>query len=105
MTISITTTTTTDAIYGRERSEGSHQIMCLVKRPSYELALAVPHAPQVTVRQDNSCLHVRLKMPCQSPAFVLDLETFKHFHEDLLCLLEYVQTERQKLGAPEFSYP
>jgi hypothetical protein len=100
MSISITTT---DAIRGRERSEGSHQIMWLVKRPSYELALAVPHTLQVTVRQDNSCLHVRLKMQCQSPAFVLDLETLERFHEDLLCLLEYVRTERQKVGASELS--
>jgi hypothetical protein len=102
MTIS---STTIDAVWECEGSEGSHEIMCLVKRPAYELALAVARAPQVTKEQDKSRLHVHLKTQCPSLAFVFDLETFKHFHADLLCLLDYVQTERQKPVASKLSHP
>lgn len=89
-----------------ERASGEgQQIMFLVKRPAYELAIAVRHAPQMTMREDLPHLHVRLKAQCQSGVFVLDLATLKGFQQDLLCLLEYVQTERKKLVASQFSCP
>jgi hypothetical protein len=85
-----------DVVCDGDLSAGSHQTMSLVKRPSYELSIVIPHAPQTPVGQDQFRLHIRLKAQRQHGTFILDLGTLECFHQDLLCMLEYVQTERQK---------
>jgi hypothetical protein len=78
----------TDVADGRKPSERPYQIMFLVKRRSYELAIAIPHAPQVAMAQDHPRLHVCLKASRQSGAFRLDLATLQCFQQDLLSLTE-----------------
>lgn len=76
----------------------THDVMCLVKRHAYELAFAVAHSPHAPAGEAQPRLHVRVKQPGQAGEFVLALEDIERFYEDLLQMIEYLQTERQKVG-------
>jgi hypothetical protein len=43
-----------------------HDVMCLVKRHAYELAVAVPHSPHAPADEAQPRLHVRMKQPCRA---------------------------------------
>jgi hypothetical protein len=73
-------------------------IMCLVKRHTYELAFAIPHSPQGSPAEALPCLHVRVKHTGDAGGFVLNLGDVECFYEDLLQMMEYLQNERQRVG-------
>jgi hypothetical protein len=73
--------------------------MCLVKRHAYELAFAIPHAPQMQLYPPQPHVYVRVKTVGQTAGFILDLTVVEQLYEDLLRMLEYLQRERQKTEA------
>ena len=75
----------------------THDVMCLVKRHAYELVFALPQALHAMTDEAQLCLHVHVKRPCQAGQFVPPLGDIQRFHEDLLQMIEYWQTERQKI--------
>ena len=87
-----------DAPHGRPPSEETHDVMCLVKRHTYELAFAVPHSPDALARGAQPKVYIRVKTPCRTGQFIFDLADVERFHEDLQQMLEYMQSERQKTG-------
>jgi hypothetical protein len=76
----------------------AHDVMCLMKRHAYELALAVSHLPHALAGGSQLCLHVRLKRPWHGGGFVLSREDVECFYKDLLRMMEYLQSERQRIG-------
>jgi hypothetical protein len=87
-----------NATYDRSLNEDTHDVMCLVKRHTYELAFAVPHAPQALACGAQPRIYVRAKTPCQAGRFILELADVEQFYGDLVQMLEYMQSERQKTG-------
>jgi hypothetical protein len=77
----------------------THDVMCLVKRHTYELTFAVPHAPQAETCHTQPHVYVHVKTPCQAAGFILDLPEVEQLYEDLLQMLEYMQRERRTTGA------
>jgi hypothetical protein len=74
----------------------THDVMCLVKRHTYELTFAIPHTPQTQTRHPQPHVYVRVKAPGQAAGFILDLPDVEQLYEDLLQMLEYLQRERRK---------
>ncbi|HXH10514.1 MAG TPA: hypothetical protein VNP04_12225 [Alphaproteobacteria bacterium] len=74
----------------------THEIMYLVKRPSYEFLFAVPKRGTSYLADERPLFQVRLKSQGQLVGFVLDSEEMKDFYESLSQLMEYVQEERDK---------
>jgi hypothetical protein len=87
-----------DAPHDRPPSGETHDVMCLVKRHTYELAFAVPHSPDALARGLPPKVYIRVKTPCRTARFSFDLADVERFHEDLLRMLEYMRSERQKAG-------
>jgi hypothetical protein len=79
----------------------AHDVICLVKRHTYELAFAVPPSAHGLPGRAQPCLHVRLKQTSVAGGFVLNLEDVERFYEDLLQMMEYLQNERQRIGLPQ----
>jgi hypothetical protein len=79
----------------------THEVMCLVKRRAYELALVVPHTPHGLAGAVQPCLHIYVKQPCEAGGFVLSLQEVERFYEDLLHMRNYVQHEGHRLGAAQ----
>jgi hypothetical protein len=88
-----------DASPDRPLSENTHDVMCLMKRHTYELAFAVPRSPQALTCGAQPRVYVRIKTPCHAGRLSLDLVDVAQFYEDLLQTLEYMQSEGQKPGA------
>jgi hypothetical protein len=74
----------------------THDIMYLVKRPSYEFLFAVPKKHTSFASEERPLFQVRFKDQCQIPGFVLDIEEMQDFFEGLSRLMEYVQAEQAK---------
>ena len=74
----------------------THEIMYLVKRPSYEFLFAVPKRGTCYLGEERPLFQVRLKAQGQLLGFVLDSEEMEDFYESLSRLMEYVQEERDK---------
>jgi hypothetical protein len=83
----------------RTSGNDTHAVMCLVKRPTYELAFSVPQKPHAQACSTQPHVYVRVKTPCQAAGFILDLPDVEQLYEDLLQMLEYMQRERRKVGA------
>jgi hypothetical protein len=88
-----------EMFYGRPVSVEAGDVMCLIKRRAYELALAVPHSPHALAAGAQPQLYVRVKTPCQARGFALALEDAEQLYEDLLQMMAYMQNKRQKTGA------
>jgi hypothetical protein len=76
----------------------AHEVICLVKRHTYELAFAVPPSAHGLPGGAQPCLHVRLKQTCVAGGFVLNLADVECLYEDLLQMVEYLQNERHRTG-------
>ena len=76
----------------------THDVMCLVKRHAYELAFALPHSLHAMADEAQLCLHVHVKWPGQAGGFVLPQRDIARVYADLLQMIEYWQTERQKIA-------
>ena len=87
-----------DIVCDRPSSEDTHDVMYLVKRRTYELAFAVPHAPHALAHGAQPRLHVRVKTQCQTGGFTLVVEDMPQFYTDLRQMMEYMQSERRKLS-------
>jgi hypothetical protein len=90
--------TGSDLSYDQPFDAGTHDVVCLVKRQTYELTFAVPHIPQALAWGAGLRLLIRVKQPCQAGGFVLNLEDVQSFYEDLLQMIAYLQSERQRIG-------
>ena len=84
-----------------QSSEDTHHIMWLVKRQAYELVFTTPKSLDPLSYREQSRVHVRFTAQRHPGAFALPLEELNHFYEDLRCMLEYVQSERQKLSTSQ----
>ena len=80
-----------------QSSEDTNHIMWLVKRQAYELVFTTPNALGPLSHGQQSRIHVRFKAQRHPAAFALQLDELNHFYEDLLCMMEYVRSDRQKL--------
>jgi hypothetical protein len=84
-------------------SLATHEVMCLVKRHTYELAFAIPDLPHDSPEETQPHLHgrvnlhVRLKQTYDTEGFVLNLEDVERLYEDLLQMMEYLRNERQRI--------
>jgi hypothetical protein len=81
-----------------QSSEDTHHIMWLVKRQAYELAFTTPKSLGPLSYGQQSRIHMRFKAQRHPEAFALQLNELPYFYGDLSCMMEYVQSERQKLG-------
>jgi hypothetical protein len=95
MTVSLATP---DITCDQSFDVATHDVICLVKRHAYELAFALPHSPQAMADKAQLRLHVHVRWPCQAGGFVLSLGDIERFYADLLQMIEYWHTERQKTG-------
>jgi hypothetical protein len=95
MTVSIATP---DISCNQPFDVATHDVMCLVKRHAYELVFALPHALHAMADEAQLRLQVHVKWPCQAGGFVLSLKDVERFYEDLGQMIEYWQTERQKIA-------
>ena len=76
----------------------THDVMCLVKRQTYELAFTLPHVPHAMRAEAKLRLHMHVKWACRAGEFALSLGDTERLYEDLLRVIEYCHTERQKRG-------
>jgi hypothetical protein len=83
----------------RPRGHDTHNVMCLVKRHTYELTFAIPQAPQAQTCRPRPHVYVRVKTPDHAAGFILDLPDVEQLYEDLLQMLEYLQRERRRTEA------
>jgi hypothetical protein len=73
---------------------GTHEVMYLVKRSSYEFCLAVPRREVSHLSEERPLLQVRFKEQYQTPGLVLEIEELEDFFDGLSRLMEYVRVER-----------
>jgi hypothetical protein len=83
----------------RSGNGDTHAVMYWVKRPAYELALAVPQASHAGARGARPRVCVRVKTPCQGRSFILEMPEVEQFYGDLLQMIEYIQSERRRAEA------
>jgi hypothetical protein len=74
----------------------THEILYLVKRRRYEVALAVPRRHIIEWHEGQAFVHVRLEDQDGMHSFVLTFEEMEDFYESLSRCLEYVRAEQQK---------
>jgi hypothetical protein len=72
------------------------EIMYLVRRPSYEIFLAVSKRPATHPREEWPLLHVRFKDQCRMPGLVLEIGQMEDFFEGLSRLMEYLHAEEAR---------
>jgi hypothetical protein len=85
-----------DTEFDWDRITETHEIMYVVKRPSYEFCLVVPKRRATLLRQEQPLLQVRFKDLCQMPELVLEIGQIEDFFEGLTRLMEYVHAEEAK---------
>ncbi len=73
-----------------------HEILYLVKRGRYEIALAVPQRHAIDWHEDQAFVHVRLEDQDGTHSVVFTFEEMTDFYESLSRCLEYVRAEQQK---------
>lgn len=73
-----------------------HEILYLVKRGRYEVALAVPQRHAIDWHEDQAFVHVRLEDQDGTHSVVFTFEEMTDFYESLSGCLEYVRAEQQK---------
>jgi hypothetical protein len=96
--------TTLQECANRPSGHDTHDVMCLVKRHTYELTFAIPHALQAQTCRPQPRVYIRVKTPGQAAGFILDLPDVEQLYEDLLQMLEYLQRERRKTEASKPIY-
>ena len=69
-------------------------IVCLVKRPVYELRLTVPQACPRWLKWEWALFQVRFRHQYGDQGVSLDLESLLGFYESLRQLMEYIRTEK-----------
>jgi hypothetical protein len=74
----------------------THEILYLVKRRRYEVALAVPRRHAIDWHEDQALVHVHLNDQDGMHGFVFTFEEMADFYESLSRCLEYVRAEQQK---------
>src|SRR3712207_4579180 len=78
----------------REDDPEAHDIVYMVKRPTYEFVFAVPKTQVALLRGQQAFFQVRFRNQAGEQGFVLDLEALEDFYEGLSRLMEYISTER-----------
>jgi hypothetical protein len=87
--------------YAPQINQDAYHVVWLVKRQAYELVFATPRSRHPVSQAGQPRIHVRFKAQRRSEAFAFQVEDLNHFCEDLLCMMEYVQSERRKLRRSE----
>ena len=85
-----------DTELDRQRILESYEIMYLVRRPSYEIFLAVSKGPATHPPEERPLLHVRFKDQCRMPGVVLEIGQMEDFFEGLSRLMEYRRVEEAR---------
>jgi hypothetical protein len=83
---------------GWEQIAETHDILYLVKRPSYEFLFAVPRKGATSLHDNQPVFLTRFKDRCQLLGFTLEMSEMKDFYEGLTSWIEYVQVEQEKRG-------
>lgn len=85
-----------DTEYDSGRLMESHEIVYLVKRPSYEFCFAVPRRQATQLSAERPLLQVRFKEQCQLSHLVLEIDEVEDFFDGLSRLMEYVRAEEAR---------
>jgi hypothetical protein len=85
-----------DMKFGWQRIVEGPEIMYLVKRPSYEIFLAVSERSATHPPEERPLLHVHLKDQGRMPSLILEIGQMEDFFEGLSRLLEYVHVEETR---------
>jgi hypothetical protein len=88
-----------DAELEWEGVQSTHEIMYVVKRPSYELYLAVPRTPLPHPRQGQPLILLRVKRQGQPQSVVLELPELEDVFDGMERLLAYLGIEEAKRQA------
>jgi hypothetical protein len=84
-----------DADVNRQRDANTHEVVYLVRRPTYEFVFSVPTAASGSLSGEQARFQARFRERQQEQAFMLSLETLQDFYESLTHLMEYVHIEQQ----------
>jgi hypothetical protein len=85
-----------DTAFDWDHISETHEIVYLVKRPTYELLFAVPRRRACYLSGDRSVFQVRFKYQCQIPGLIFDIKDLEDFYDGLSRLMEYVQMEQDR---------
>jgi len=80
--------------YEAHTAQAPYDLIYLVKRALYKLAMAVPPRSSTGLRWEQGIVHVRLTTWGQQADVVLGLAEFKTFYQDMSSLMTYVAMER-----------
>ena len=84
----------------RERDAQMYEVVYLIKRPGYEFVFSVPTTRSADLSDALGLFQLRFRKPHQDREIVLDLKALEDLYESLSRLMDYVNTERQKLSQP-----
>jgi len=73
---------------GWEQIAETHEILYLVKRPSYEFLFAVPRKGATSLHDNQPVFLTRVKDRCQLPGFTLEMSEMKDFYDGLSTLID-----------------
>jgi hypothetical protein len=85
-----------DTAFDWDHISETHEIVYMVKRPTYELLFAVPRRRACYLGEDRPIFQVRFKYQCQIPGLIFDIEDIEDFYDGLSRLMEYVQMEQDR---------
>jgi hypothetical protein len=74
----------------------THEIVYLVKRPSYEFCLAIPKSRETFESNGGTLFQVRFTSQSQLRALVLKIGETEDFFDGLNRLMDYIHTEVAK---------
>jgi hypothetical protein len=74
----------------------SHEIMYIVKRPSYEFCFAMPRRQAAQLSAGRPLLQVHFKGQCQIFELILEIDEVEDFFDGLSRLMEYVHAEEAR---------
>jgi len=86
----------TETAFSGEGIPATHEIVYLVKRPSYEFRLAIPKSQATFESNGGAIFQVRFTGQSQLHALVLKMGETEDFFDGLSRLMDYIHTEMAK---------
>jgi hypothetical protein len=86
----------TETEFSREGIPATHEIVYLVKRPSYEFCLAIPKSRATFESNGGTLFQVRFTGQSQLHALVLKMGGTEDFFDRLSRLMDYINNEVAK---------
>lgn len=93
-----------DVVPQEQPRGGSREIIYLVKRPSYTLAIAAPRLFPTGLSWEQAVFQARLTQRGQRWSCVLNPPELEAFFEDLRGLVEYLRERRGQPSAEQLSW-